>query len=186
MKMRDEVLKGDIEAIEQIENLLRSEEYNASNPIIDIESIARDIFDFECVECPKLEKIRKSSMTVRRQRLILINPLISEQEKKICIAKQLAHTYYGARSKNSNIDLLARNLLLPKYIFTELKKIRVPESEILSMVGFKNNKYMEKQFNFFKEPENISKPIKNSISKHLKNSMNFLISYLEKEENKNV
>ncbi len=154
------------EAVAKIEKLLCAEEYGVDNPIIDIKKISNNIFNFECIDCEYLIPIKQNSLVIKGKKLILLNPSISLQNKKIEIARQLVNNFYT--NNPSSINRLTLAFLLPEYIYLSLKRKDLSDDKILEYTGFAENEFLEKEMKCYKH-STIVKKIKNIINENLKN-----------------
>lgn len=162
MPEREEFSKLDIRAASCIERLVKSEEYNATNPLVDIERIADKVFCMKCKNCDVLQSMRIKSVSVKAKNLILLNPLLNPQERKIEIARQLAGIFYSG--VNSNIDFLAGSFLLPKFLYEKLSKKKLSPQQVLSCLGFENNEFWIATINYLNEDVPLIMRIQNNLS----------------------
>ena len=104
----------------KIERMLYSEGYGVNNPQIDTLKIAQEVFNLKCVDCNYLIPLKVPSILDTKHKRIFLNPELSEQRKKIEVAKLITKSFYSSDGRITNKVVSA--LLLPPYIYSQLKK----------------------------------------------------------------
>lgn len=173
MPGREEFSKLDIQAAICIERLVKSEEYNVTHPLVDIERIADKVFCMKCQNCDVLQSMRIKSVSVKTKNLILLSPLLTLQERKIEIARQLAQIFYSGA--NSNIDFLAGAFLLPKFLYQKLSKKKLSPQQVLSCLGFENNEFWINTINYLNEDAPLIMRIQNNLSNLVSGAFRYII-----------
>ncbi len=156
----------ELDTVSKIEKLLSSEEYGINRPVIDIENISQNIFNLKCIDCPPLTNFNHPSLLIKNRNLILLNPMLTAQERKIEITRQLVTNFYYANAASKNKLILT--FLLPEYIYRGLKQQNLTDELILERIGFSKNKFMEKEIKYYNKPEHFSSIIKNAIADNIK------------------
>lgn len=161
----------DLNSVQSIDKLIKSEGYNATHPVVDIEKIAKQVFDFNCTNCDILQEMKVKSLSVKPKKLILLNPLLNTPDRKIEIAKQLAQNFYSP--KNTNIDLIAGIFLLPPFLYKKISNNKLSPKQVLNCLGYQYNDFWFHTVNYLKKQSSfISKTqinINNFITRIFKN-----------------